>query len=188
MIPIIPIPCLMIQMNSQMTDSAQFTIIRIVSWLLAIGALSAVIFGYESLPDELPVSRWHSSNKTWLLAVRVPLINILSLGLIEMLGRSLSRYDGDSNEYWITPVLLLTAGSKAVIESVEILTLPDSSKIVPLLLAVIVLTGILISLWCGKSLLRNKNWKKMTTTAGEKVVLTVLVAAFIVLNLPLLFG
>ncbi len=75
-----------------------------------------------------------------------------------------------------------------MIESVEILTLPDSSKIIPLLLAVIVLTGILISLWCGKSLLRNKNWKKLTTTAGEKVVLIVLVAAFIVLNLPLLFG
>lgn len=159
--------------------------IRVDSWVLAIGALLAVISAFETLPDKLPISRWHSANKTWLLALRVPLINLLCLGLIEVLGRSLSRYRGHSNVIWISPVLAATAGTKALIESIELLQLPKRLSIFPILVVAAVLAGVTLSLWCGRHLLKDANWKELKSTFSEKIALALLVAAMIGLNVPL---
>lgn len=165
-----------------------FVAIRVVSWILALGALLIVVFGYTYLPDDLPVSRWHSAPKTWPLVVRVPLINLFSLGLIEVLGRSLSRYDGDLTTKWITPVLLATAGAKAIIESIEMLPFLDGSPVFVILLVTTVAAGIASALWCGKHLLSNKQWKKLTMTTMEKLVTATLITAIFILNLPVLFA
>ncbi len=159
--------------------------IRVVSWMLAIGSLLAIVSSFGSLPDELPISRWHSANKTWFLAVRVPLTNLFSLGLIEVLGRSLSRFQSNSNANWIGPVLSVTAGTKALVESIEMLRLPDRHAIFSILLVALVLAGVVFSLWCGKDLLKNGKWKALKTTYNERIAIAVLVTAIIGLNIPL---
>lgn|GEM_PF-1977234 len=161
------------------------TVTRVISWSLAIGALLAVIFHYGALPNELPVSRWRTSEKTWLLAVRVPLINMLTLLGIEVLGRSLARFEGGSTVFWTAPVLSLTAGTKAAIESAEFLALPQRSQIYLALLIGSITAGIAVALWCSRILLANGNWNKLATTFAERIVLAALAAAYVALNLPL---
>ncbi|MBI1323155.1 hypothetical protein GC170_08200 [bacterium] len=158
---------------------------RAVSRILTIGALLAVVFCYGSLPNELPVSRWHSAHKTWLLAVRVPVINLLSLGIIEVYGRSLSRYRRNSNANWIGPVLAVTAGIKALVESIEMLLLPTRHSIFAIVLIATVLAGVAFSIWCGRDLLKNENWKTLKSTCNEKAAMAALGATIIGLNVPL---
>jgi hypothetical protein len=159
--------------------------IRVMAWSLVLGSLLAIILGYGALPDMLPISRWHSAKKSWFLAVRVPLINLLSLASIEVLSRSVTRYRSDSIAIWVGPVLSITAGFKSVVESVEMLLLPRKSDVLFMVLVTMVLTGSITSLWLGRSLLKKESWKHLKTTYGEKVVLFALIAAILGLNVVL---
>lgn len=50
---------------------------RILACFFVSGALITVTVRYDALPNEILLSRWQSAQKTWLLAVRIPLINLL---------------------------------------------------------------------------------------------------------------
>ena len=153
---------------------------------MALGALVAVVISYESLPRDCAVSRWHQLPKTWFLAVRIPLTKIVSLAFVELLARSLARYDDGSRIRGITPVLLTTAGLKAAIESAELLSGQNDQFFYTILLLGIVFIGVWVSCGCGKTLLENKSWKRLTLTPLEKLALFVLVAAYVGLNLPII--
>lgn len=159
--------------------------IRFVAWCLALCSLLAVILSFGALADTLPISRWQSAQKSWFLAVRVPLINMLSLAIIEVLSRSVTRYRSDSIAIWVGPFLSITAGIKSVAESVEMLLLPRKSDILFIALVATVIAGITVALWLGRSLLNDQIWRELKTTFGEKIVLFVLVAAILGLNVVL---
>lgn len=159
--------------------------IRILAWCLVLASLLAINSGYGTLPDMIPISRWHSAEKSWFLAVRVPLINLLSLACIEVLSRSVTRFRSDSIAIWGGPVLSSTVGGKSVIESIEMLLLPLKSDALFIVLVTIVSAGCITSLWLGRSLLKEANWKHLKTTYGEKVVLFALIAAILGSNVVL---
>jgi len=44
--------------------------------MVALRAVGAVIVGYDTLPDAIPVTRWSVAQKSLLIVLRVPLINL----------------------------------------------------------------------------------------------------------------
>ena len=97
---------------------------RIVAWAIALGAVGAVTIGYDSLPDALPVTRWTTAPRTPLIALRVPLINLMTIGLIELLSPGLRRARHFTRSDAVVAILMLTAAAKAGIEAIGILMLP----------------------------------------------------------------
>ncbi len=163
-------------------------IVRVVAWTLAIGSLGVVAIRYESLPSELPVSRWHSGAKTWLLALRIPIINCLTLGLVEILRRSLLRLGPRFQPNLVVSILLVTGALKAAAEAIELLMLPNAFGFFPLVLMVGVLTGVVSAVWAGRFLLRDDNWKRTTTTGTEKLACGLLILGIITFEMPLIFS
>lgn len=160
-------------------------IFRIVSWILAIGALLATVAAFTSLPERLPISRWQLEKKTLFLALRIPLINLTSLAIIEVLGRAMSREQWSSKTQRIVPILSITAGFKAAFEGSELLLLPRTTSILTALTATTVLVGLLLSLSYGKELFKNNNWKRLKPTLTEKISLGFLAAIILTLNMPI---
>jgi len=50
--------------------------IHVLAWMVALRAVGAVIVGYDTLPDAIPVTRWSVAQKSLLIVLRVPLINL----------------------------------------------------------------------------------------------------------------
>lgn len=159
---------------------------RVIAWAVALGAVCAVAIGYNSLPDELPVTRWTTAPKSLFLALRVPLINLLSLGLIEVLSRGLQRLKDFERADSILAALLLTVAAKAGIEAAGILILPIPFTWPLIPLVVVLAVGLGAAAFFGQDLLRGERWQQMQLTRLETAVAMALVSGIAVLNLPLL--
>jgi len=159
-------------------------VVRIVAWSIALCAFLAVLIGYDSLPAELPVTRWTSAPKIPLLALRVPLINLLTLGLIEVLWRGMRQVSRFSRGAAVAGVLLLTAAAKAAIEAVGILRLPDSASWSLLPLAALLLIGLAMAAMLSADFLRDRRWGELQLSRRETAVACVLIAGILALNLP----
>lgn len=166
--------------------NSKFMIARIVAWILAVGAVGAVAISYDSLPDELPVTRWTSAPKSLLLALRVPLINLLTVGLVELLSPGLHRVKNFHHADGLVSILLLTAAAKAVIEATGILLLPKPFSWTMLPLAVVLAVGLGTAAFLGRDLLESQRWKEMKMTRAETFAAATFVSAIVLLNLPLL--
>jgi hypothetical protein len=163
-------------------------VIRVLTWVVALGGSAAIVQAYDRLPETLPVTRWTSGPKSPLLAFRVPLINLLSLGLVEVLGRGLSRVREFKHADAVVAVLLLTAAAKSAIEAAGILLLPRPfSWTMPPLVAVLVV-GLGAALWLGRELLQAERWRELKLTRFETVAVSVLLAAIVALDLPLVLA
>lgn len=158
---------------------------RMIAWGSVLTALGWVIASYDSLPEVIRLTRWKSAEKSWLIALRVPLINLFSLGLIEVLGRSVARLKVPGAAQLITPVLLLTVGIKGAVEGWELVHLPNRHFAAVLVLGLTVLTGVLVASRCAESLLKNGNVGKLKLTGFELFLVTIFVAGIILLNVPL---
>lgn len=159
---------------------------RVVAWTIALGAVVAVVIGYESLPEMIPLTRWTEVAKSPLLALRVPVINLLTLGLIEVLARGLRRVSRFEKTGAVVTVLLLTAAAKAAVEAVALLKLPGSSDWSALPLGVILIVGLGMAAFLGRDLLQRREWQQLQLTRTETAVTIALVAGIVALNLPLL--
>jgi hypothetical protein len=159
---------------------------RVIAWGVAVGSVCAVAIGYDSLPAELPVTRWSTAPKSWSLALRIPLINLLSLGLIEVMSQGLRKVEGFGRVDAIVTALLLTAAAKSAIEAAGILSLPASPAWTFLLLVAVLLVGLATASWLGRELFHRDLWKQMQLTRWETVAAVVLVAGIVALNLPLI--
>ncbi|MCG3160408.1 MAG: hypothetical protein JMDDDDMK_01477 [Acidobacteria bacterium] len=85
----------------------------------------------------------------------------------------------------VVTVLTITASVKACLECAEILLLPQSFAVTPVLLVAIVLSGIALSVWLGRAFIADNRWKELNTSLIEKVTLAVLVLGIVCLNVPL---
>lgn len=159
---------------------------RAVAWSIALCAFLAVMLWYDSLPAELPVTRWTSAPKSPLLALRVPLINLLTIGLIEVLWRAMRRVEHFPHGAAVAGVLLLTAAAKAAIEAVGILRLPHSASWSLLPLAAAILIGLGLAVMLSAEFLRNRRWGELHLSRTETAVTYVLIAGILALNVPVL--
>ncbi len=169
-----------------MHDARSLVVARVVAWMVAVGAVVAVIVGYNALPDLLPVTRWTSAPKSPFIALRVPLINLLTMGLIELLARGIDRVQGFQHSSAVVVVLLLTAAAKAAIEAVGILWLPDSSSWSVLPLVAVLIVGLGTAAFLGRELFQIRYLQQLPLTRTEIAGAVLLIAGIVVLNLPLL--
>lgn len=160
---------------------------RVVAWVVAVGSVAAVAIGYRDLPDSLPLTQWTYAPKTVLLALRVPLINLLTVGLVELLARSLSRAQGIAGADAAAAALLLTAAAKSGIEGAGILMLPRPISWTVLPLVAVLVVGLGTAAFLGREFFEPNRWRQLHMTRLETVAAVVLVSGIAVLNLPLVF-
>lgn len=159
---------------------------RVVAWVIALGAVVAVTIGYDSLPDTLPVTRWTAAPKSPLVALRVPLINVMSVGLIELLSLGLRRAKRFNRSSAVVIVLFLMAAAKAAIEAVGILLLPISFSWTLMPLVAVLVVGVCTAAYLGSEILHPRRWRELQLTRIETAGVLALISGIVALNLPLM--
>ena len=158
---------------------------RVVAWAIALGAVVAVTIGYDSLPDTLPVTRWNTAPKSPLVALRVPLINLMTIGLIELLSLGLRRAKQFNRSSAVVVVLFLTAAAKAAIEAIGILMLPVSFSWTLIPLVAVLFVGLGTAAFLGREFLHPRRWRELQLTHVETAGVLALISGIVALNLPL---
>ena len=159
---------------------------RFIAWPLAMASLALVAMRYETLPATLPLTRWSSAPKSWLTALRVPMICLVSLGLVEVLCGSIRRAPNFDRGHALTAVLLLTASWKAAAAAASLLLLPWHFVWLDTLWIGGTTVGIALALWMGKDLMRGGRLRRLSWSRTEAWFGTALVLWVIVLEFPLL--
>jgi hypothetical protein len=158
----------------------------VLAWGAGYGAALVVAYAYPSLPDELLLSRWTLAPKSMFFALRVPLINLATIGLCELLARTLSRAPAEQRHAaeCAGAALLGTAGVKALLGGIAIVRADErpSGAIVSF---VIVATGLSLAAWFAQPLLAGGGLRALRSTRVERVLGAVLLLAIVLLNLPL---
>jgi len=161
---------------------------RVVAWAIALGAVVAVAISYDSLPDTLLVTRWNSAPKSPLVALRVPLINLMTIGLIELLSLGLRRAKQFNRSSAVVVVLLLTAAAKAAIEATSILMLPVSFSWTVIALVAVLFVGLGTAAFLGRELLRPRRWRELQLTRFETAWALAIICGIAALNVPVVLG
>lgn len=160
--------------------------VRIVAWLCAIGAFLTVIGNYEQLPDVLPVSRWTGAPRSWILALRVPIINACMLGMAEAFSRSLQRIPSAAHLWKTAAILLATAGIKCVLEAAELMLLPSRHVVLTATLVLVLVVGLSAASLTAMQDLKNRKWRQLRATPAENLIIAVMVGCVVAMNLPLI--
>jgi hypothetical protein len=160
---------------------------RVIGWMLALGAVGAVAIGYDSLPEILPVTRWTDAPKSMYIALRVPVINVLTMGLVELLSPGIRRATDLKAGNAIEATLRLTVAAKACLEAIGILLLPASNSWSLAPLAAVLVIGLGTAALLGRRLLVGQRWQKMQMTRPESAGALAVVLGILALNLPLAF-
>jgi len=160
---------------------------RVVAWVFALGALGVVAICYDSLPGTLPVTRWSSEPKSLFIALRVPLINLMTVGLIEQLSPGLRRMEHFDAADGVVTAFLLTIAAKAGIEAAGILTLPVPTSWTVIPLVAVLAVGLGAAAYLGRELLHPSCWRQVQLTRLESAGAIALLAGIVILNLPLIF-
>src|SRR5262249_41869904 len=145
----------------------------------------AVTIGYDSLPDTFPVTRWTTAPKSPLVALRVPLINLMTIGLIELLSLGLRRAKQFDRAAAVVVVLFLTSAAKAVIEAIGILMLPVSFSWTLIPLLAVLFVGIGTAAFLGREFLHPRHWRELQLTRIETAGVLALISGIVALNLQL---
>jgi hypothetical protein len=160
---------------------------RALAWFAGYGAAFMVAYSYAALPDELPLSRWSSAPKSLFFALRVPAINLLMIGVIDVLARSASRVPPAERiaAERAAATLLCTGGIKAWLVAKELLSWPAPHRWLAVAGAVTVTGGLLLATWFARPLWKAQAYRSVRWTRLELGVLAVLVALIVLMNLPL---
>jgi hypothetical protein len=158
---------------------------RIAAWAAAAGAVGAVTVCYDSLPPTIPLTRWTSAPKSPLVALRIPLINLMTVGLIELVAPALRRMKQLAAADAAVAILFLTAAAKAGIEATAITMLPAPFAWTVIPLVAVLCVGLGAAGWIGRELLRPQSWRQLHMTRLESAGALALVGGILVLNLPL---
>ena len=140
---------------------------RVVAWVLAVGAVGAVAICYDLLPATLPVTRWTSAPKSLSTALRVPLINLITVGLIEVVSPGFRRAKDFDVADAVVATLFLTAAGKAAIEAAGILMLPVPPTWTLIPLVVVLSVGLSRAAFLGRELLHPQCWRQVRMTRLE---------------------
>ncbi len=157
---------------------------------LAVGAsvLSIILLVlnvvlYNNIPQVIPVLRGVEAGKTFLLSIRILVINILTLAAFLLFSKSIhrSRRDNELNSYgsWILIFIMVKMLSEFTGLFYEGFLILQMS----LLLAGVVLL-LLYGLFRHRYLISKEFWKPVRFIASEKIILAILLIAYIAVNIP----
>jgi len=157
---------------------------------LAVGAgvLSIILLVlnmvlYNNIPQVIPVFRGIEADKTILLSVRILVINILTLAAFLILSKSIhrSRRDNELNTYgsWILIFILV----KMVVEFTGLFSKGFLILQMYLLLASVILL-FTYGLLRHRYLFSKEFWKPVRFIMSEKIILAILLVAYIAVNIP----
>lgn len=160
---------------------------RTLAWFAGYGAAFMVAYAYASLPDELPLSYSSFANKSMFAALRVPAINLLMIGLTDVLARGASRSAPEHRPAAerAGATLLCAAGVKAWLAAKELLSLPDPDPAIRIGGVVTVVVGVVLAAWFARPLWAPEAYRHLRWTTLELLLAGVLVLAIIGLNLPI---
>lgn len=160
---------------------------RVLAWGAGYGAAFLVAYDYPSLPDEIRLSRWTMAPKTMFFALRVPLINLATIGLCELLARILLRAPAEQRHAaeCAGAALLCTAGIKALLAAIELVSWPAQRPSNTLVAFLVVATGLSLAAWFAQPLLVAGAWRGLRSTRLEQAFGASLLLSIAVLNLPL---
>jgi hypothetical protein len=161
---------------------------RVLAWGAGYGGALVVAYAYPSLPDELRLSRWTVADKSMFFALRVPLINLASIGLCEILARILRRAPPEQRHVaeWAGAALLCTAGIKALLAAIGIVSWPAPRASNAVVAFLVVATGLSLAAWFAQPLLASGGWRALRSSRLERVLGAGLLLAIGLLNLPLI--
>jgi hypothetical protein len=159
---------------------------RVVAWVAAIASFLLVCSHYDQLPEQLPLTRWSTAPKSWLIALRAPAIDLLSLGLVEVLSISLHRVPGFTRGQLVTAILLLIAGFKTVTISFELIQLPAVQPALVAVTVAVIWSGLALAAFMAREVLRIDRLRALTWTKAESALAVVLGLALVGLELPLI--
>jgi len=166
----------------------QLRLTRIFAWAIGIAALALVAMRYEALPGVLPLTRWSSAPKTWLTALRVPGICLLSIGLVEVLCASVRRAPDFHRGSLLTAILMLTAAWKSAAAAISLVLLPARLAWFDALWIVLTYLGLGLALWVGRDLRHDGRLRRLKWTKPELRLVVALGMLLLALQLPLLQG
>ncbi|MDC7230695.1 MAG: hypothetical protein PQJ48_10330 [Sphaerochaetaceae bacterium] len=159
---------------------------------LAIGAsvLSIILLVlnvvlYNNIPQIIPVLRGLEAEKTFLLSIRILVINSLTLAAFLILSKSIrrSQRDNELNTYgsWI---LIFIMGKMLV----EFIGLFYEDFLI--LQGYFLLAGFILLFAYGvlrhRYLINKEFWKPVRFITSEKIVLSMLLIAYIAVNIPVI--
>lgn len=132
-----------------------------VAVLLACACVGAVIASYDSLPAVLPVTRWTSAGKSPTVAVRVPLINVLTtIGLAAIW----TAFEPAGFPRAAGLTVMAAAVMKSIGEAVELLMLPEETWALTAPIATSVVAAIAVAATTSRCWLRGRGWRSARWT------------------------
>jgi len=158
---------------------------RLVAWSVTLAGLLLVTMRYGALPERLPLTRWTTAPKSWLIALRVPGIHLLSVALIEVLSPGVRRLAGFTRGQLFTAILLLTASFKAVMTNSALALLPAEYPALTVPTLVVAEAGVLAALFVGRDLLRGGQLRRLAWTKTESALALSLGVLLLALELPI---
>lgn len=159
--------------------------LKIISLIVyfAIILLSFVL--YSEISKVVPVIRGLTIEKTLFWGTRIQFINLISFLAILILGNSILRYEEFKKSKVVVFTLFLTILSKGIIEFLalfyNVLLINSAFILIP-----IVILGLAIALYNSKYIFADNRWKNIKFNLIEKIFLSIIGLAYIVLNLPIL--
>jgi hypothetical protein len=175
------------EIGSGVRASRLIALARVLAWFAGYGAAFMVAYAYAALPDDLPLSRWTNEPRSLFFALRIPAINLLMIGLADLLARALSRSPSEhrTGAEWAGATLLCTAGVKAWLAAREILAWPHPSPLIRVGGVLSVVIGIGLAAFFARPLFAPDAYRQVRWTRIEMVLAVTLVAGVLLLNLPL---
>lgn len=160
---------------------------RTLAWFAGYGAAFMVAYAYASLPDELPLSYSRFASKSMFAALRVPAINLLMIGLTDLLARGASRASPENRPAAerASATLLCAAGVKAWLAAKELLSLPEPAPAIRIGGVAVVVGSLALAAWFARPLWAPEAYRQLRWTTLELLLAGVVVLAIVGLNLPI---
>lgn len=97
----------------------RLTLTLAAAFALTCALSSFIILGlrFDSLPHQVPLTRWGTVAKSVPSVFRISAINLVSIGLLGLLARATSRSEVATGS---VAVLFVAAGLKSILESLEL--------------------------------------------------------------------
>jgi hypothetical protein len=107
--------------------------------------------------------------------------------LCEIVARVLSRAPAEHRHVaeWASAALLCTAGIKALLSAIEIVSWPAPKTSNVVVAFLVVATGLSLAVWFAQPLLANGGLEALRSTRLERAFGALLVLSILLLNLPL---
>src|SRR5688572_9744754 len=158
---------------------------RAMAWFAGYGAAFMVAYAYASLPDDLTLSSGLSPaggvQKTMFSALRVPIINLMMIGLADLLARSASRSLREHREAAerACATLLCAAGLKAWLAARDVLSWPEPEASVRIAGVATIAGGVALAAWFARSLWAPRAYQHLRWTRLELGLACVLIAGIV---------